>query len=257
MDVFSTQSLENLLLLTALGAVFGFVLARLKLPVVSGLLIAGAFLGPKGLGVVKNTELIQVLSKVGVVMLMFTIGLALSPRQLQSHARVMALGGLAQVGFTVVAIALGALAMDYRLGQAIFLGFVVALSSTAIVLRGMSDRNELHAPHGRLITGALLFQDLTVVPMLVAIPFLAGGLSKVGPSQAIVAVVESAAILGVTWFGGRWLIPLAFKRIAKVEGLLAKRQSRPLHRVGCILSRVAAGRRRPRREDAQPSAALS
>ena len=218
MDVFSTQSLENLLLLTALGAAFGFVLARLKLPVVSGLLLAGAFIGPKGLGVVKNTELIQVLSKVGVVMLMFTIGLALSPRHLHSHARVMALGGLTQVGFTVLAVALGALGLDYHLGQAIFLGFVVALSSTAIVLRGMSDRHELHAPHGRLITGALLFQDLTVVPMLVAIPFLAGGLSKVGPAQAVIAVVESAAILGATWFGGRWLVPLAFKRIAKVEG---------------------------------------
>ena len=131
-DVFSSQSMENLLLLAALGAFCALLLARLHLPVVTGVLLAGALLGPKGLGVVRNTELVQVLSKVGVVMLMFTIGLELSPRQLQSHARVMALGGLGQVGLTVLATALGALAFDYHLGQAVFLGFVVALSSTAM-----------------------------------------------------------------------------------------------------------------------------
>lgn len=218
MDVFSTQSLENLLLLTALGAVISYLLARLRLPVVSGLLIAGAVLGPQGLALVKNTELIQVLSKVGVVLLMFTIGLALSPRHLQQHLRIMAIGGLAQVGFTVLATAAVALSLDYHLGQALFLGCVVALSSTAIVLRGLSDRNELHAPHGRLITGALLFQDLTVVPMLVGLPVLAGGLSKVSGSQAFIALGESAGILGLTWMGGRWMVPLYFRRVAKVEG---------------------------------------
>ncbi|HXC65212.1 MAG TPA: cation:proton antiporter, partial [bacterium] len=73
MEAFSTQSLENLLLLCALGAFLGLLLARLRLPVVTGLLISGALLGPNGLGLVKDTELIQVLAKVGVVLLMFTV----------------------------------------------------------------------------------------------------------------------------------------------------------------------------------------
>jgi len=218
MEAFSTQSLENLLLLTALGALISALLARLRLPVVSGLLLAGALLGPQGFALVRNTELIQVLSKVGVVLLMFTIGLALSPKDLQRHARVMALGGLAQVGLTLLFTAALAVGLGFRLGQSVFLGMVVALSSTAIVLRGLSDRNELHAPHGRLITGALLFQDLTVVPMLVVLPALGRGLGNVVPLQALEAAGESAAILGLVWFGGRKAVPFYFRRVAKVEG---------------------------------------
>jgi CPA2 family monovalent cation:H+ antiporter-2 len=215
---FSPQSIENLLLLSALGAGVALLLARLHLPVVTGLLLAGALLGPKGLGIVRNTDLVQVLSKIGVVMLMFTIGLQFSPRQLQSQARVMALGGLTQVGLTVLAVALGSLSLDHKLGQAVFLGFVVAQSSTAIVLRSLHARNELHAPHGRLITGALLFQDLTVVPMLVAVPLLAGGLVNLSLGAAIVGAAEAMAILSATWIGGRWLVPAVFRRIAKLQG---------------------------------------
>lgn len=218
MESLPTASLESLLLLCALGSIFGLVLARLRLPVVSGLLLTGALLGPNGFQLVRDSELIHVLSKISVVLLMFTIGLALSPRHLFQHARVMALGGLAQVGFTLLTVGLAALGLGYGLGQSVFLGFVVAQSSTAIVLRGLSERNELHAPHGRLITGALLFQDLTVVPMLVALPVLSGGLSHFGLRQALVAGAESAGILGAVWMVGRHALPAYFRRVAKVEG---------------------------------------
>jgi CPA2 family monovalent cation:H+ antiporter-2 len=218
MEAFSTQSLENLLLLCALGAFLGLLLARLRLPVVSGLLIAGALLGPNGLGLVKDTELIQVLAKVGVVLLMFTVGLALSPRQLRLHARVMALGGLTQVGLTVLTATLGAGALGLGFGQSLFVGFVVAQSSTAIVLRALSERNELQAPHGRLITGALLVQDLTLVPMLVSLPVLAGGLASASPRQGLVAFAESLGILAVVWGAGRTLAPLYFRRVLRLEG---------------------------------------
>jgi CPA2 family monovalent cation:H+ antiporter-2 len=218
MEAFSTQSLENLLLLCALGAFLGLFLARLRLPVVSGLLISGALLGPNGLGLVKDTELIQVLAKVGVVLLMFTVGLALSPRQLRLHARVMALGGLTQVGLTILTATLGAGALGLGLGQSLFIGFVVAQSSTAIVLRALSDRNELQAPHGRLITGALLVQDLTLVPMLVSLPVLAGGLASASPRQGLVAFAESLGILAVVWGAGRTLAPLYFRRVLRLEG---------------------------------------
>jgi CPA2 family monovalent cation:H+ antiporter-2 len=218
MESFSTQALENLLLLCALGAVFGLILARFKLPVVSGLLLSGALMGPRGLELVKDTELIQVLSKVGAVLLMFTIGLSLSPRHLLQHAKVMALGGLTQVALTVLTAGLGAVALGYGIGQSLFLGLVVAQSSTAIVLRGLAERNELHAPHGRLITGALLVQDLTLVPMLVALPVLAGGLSHVGLRQGLVALGESAGILLLVWSVGRFAVPFYFKRVARIEG---------------------------------------
>jgi CPA2 family monovalent cation:H+ antiporter-2 len=95
---------------------------------------------------------------------------------------------------------------------------VVSQSSTAIVLRALSDRHELNAPHGRLITGALLFQDLSVVPMLVLLPVLGGGLATVSPREALGAVAESAAILGATWIGGRRLVPRYFRSLARAEG---------------------------------------
>ena len=218
MENFSPSSLENLLLLCALGAVFGLVLAHLRLPVISGLLLSGALMGPRGLGLVRDTELIQTLSKVGAALLMFSIGLALSPRQLRGHTKVMALGGLAQVGLTVACAGLAALGLGYGVGASLFLGMVVAQSSTAIVLRSLAERGELQAPHGRLITGALLVQDLALVPMLVALPVLAGGLSKLGLRQGLGALGESAGILLLVYAVGRFAVPAYFRRVLRLEG---------------------------------------
>jgi CPA2 family monovalent cation:H+ antiporter-2 len=158
--------LDELAIIAALAVTVTVVLARLQLPTVAGLLAAGALLGPFGLGLVHSVHAIEVLAEVGVVLLLFTIGLEFSLSRLRDILKQVALGGFFQVGEHG-----GARdgARD-RVGAAdragIYYGFVFALSSTAIVLRALADRRELDAPHGRFIVGTLIFQDLCVVPMV-------------------------------------------------------------------------------------------
>jgi len=167
--------LHELALIAALGVVVTVLLARLKLPTVAGLLFAGALAGPYGLGLVRQVSTIELLAEIGVVILLFTIGLEFSLVRLRHILRKVALGGLAQVGLTILfTMLLGKLAgLPLRLG--LFFGFLLSLSSTAIVLRALNDRRELDAPHGRFIVGTLIFQDLCVVPMVLVVPLLAKG----------------------------------------------------------------------------------
>ena len=164
--------LDELAVIAAIGVVVAVVLARLRLPTVAGLLLAGALMGPYGLGLVKSVHSIEVLAEIGVVLLLFTIGLEFSLARLKSIFRQVALGGVIQVGLTAAVVIGVTQALGQPLGQSVFYGFVFALSSTAIVLRGLAERRELDAPHGRFIVGTLIFQDLCVVPMVLIVPLL-------------------------------------------------------------------------------------
>ena len=134
-----------------------------------GLLFAGAILGPFGLGLVRSVHSIEVLAEVGVVLLLFSIGLEFSLTRLRDIFRQVALGGVLQVGLTIAVTAAVVVGLGQSVGRGIFYGFVFALSSTAIVLRTLVERRELDAPHGRFIVGTLIFQDLCVVPMGVGV----------------------------------------------------------------------------------------
>jgi monovalent cation:H+ antiporter-2, CPA2 family len=175
--------LDELAIIAALAVVVTVVLSRLKLPTVAGLLAAGALLGPFGLKLVRSVHAIEVLAEIGVVLLLFTIGLEFSLARLRDIFRQVALGGLLQVGLTTAATVAVASAFGEPFGHGLFYGFVFALSSTAIVLRALAERQELDAPHGRFIVGTLIFQDLCVVPMVLIIPMFgpqapAGGAAR-------------------------------------------------------------------------------
>jgi CPA2 family monovalent cation:H+ antiporter-2 len=165
------------------------LLARLKLPAVAGLLLAGALAGPAALGLVKSSEAIGVLAELGVVLLLFTIGLEFSLARLRDVFRQVAVGGLMQVGLTTLVVTVVSAALGLGWAQGVFFGFVFALSSTAIVLKALAERHELDAPHGRFIVGALIFQDLCVVPMVLVVPLLGPGAP--GGSAAVLAVALS------------------------------------------------------------------
>ena len=162
-----------LLLLTSLPIVF--VCGRLRLPTIIGYMLTGVVIGPSGLGVIGDVEAVETLAEIGVVLLLFTIGLEFSLEKLLAMQRVVFLGGGIQVGLTIVAAMLLAhWGAEVAWPSAIFIGFLVALSSTAIVLRTYVDRAEVDTPHGRVATGILLFQDLCVVPMMLFLPLLSG-----------------------------------------------------------------------------------
>lgn len=164
--------LDELAIVAALGVVVTVLLAKLRLPTVAGLLASGALVGPFGFGLAKSVHSIEVLAEVGVVLLLFSIGLEFSLARLRDIFRQVALGGALQVGLTCAVAAAVAVVLGEPLGRGVFYGFVFALSSTAIVLRALTERGELDAPHGRFIVGTLIFQDLCVVPMVLIVPLL-------------------------------------------------------------------------------------
>jgi len=186
--------LQDLVIILAAAVAVVALLRRLHVPSIAGFIVAGTVVGPHALGLVQDLHQVEILAELGVVLLLFGIGLEVSLERIRRLWRLIVLGGGVQVGTTVLLVAtLGAqLGLDVRSG--IFLGFVVAVSSTAIVLRGLSTRGELDAPHGRLALGILVFQDLCVVPMVLVIPLLRTG----GPERATFWMPLLTAALVVT-----------------------------------------------------------
>ncbi len=200
--------LDELAIIAALAVVVTVILARLKLPTVAGLLAAGALLGPFGFRLVHSVHAIEVLAEIGVVLLLFSIGLEFSLARLRDIFRQVAVGGALQVGLTTAVTAGVAVAAGQTVGRGIFYGFVFALSSTAIVLRALTERRELDAPHGRFIVGALIFQDLCVIPMVLIVPLLSGrspaGAAAVGIG---LAMLKAAGVITATIVIARFVVP--------------------------------------------------
>ena len=208
--------LRDLVVILAAAVAVVLVFRRLQLPAIAGFIVAGALLGPSGLGWVGNAENIGHLAEIGVVLLLFTVGLEFPLGEMRRLRRVLTVGGGLQVLLTTLATAAIASAWGTGAPKAVFLGFLVALSSTAIVLKGLTERGEVDAPHGRLIVGILLFQDLCVVPMILLVPALAGqGGGGVELARVLVmAVVVVAAALVLA----RWVVPRALHYVAASRG---------------------------------------
>jgi len=207
--------LDEIAIIAALGVFVTVILSRLRLPTVAGLLFSGALVGPFGFKLVQSIHAIEVLAELGVVLLLFTIGLEFSLARLKSIFRQVALGGIIQVGLTTAAVAGAAAWLGEPAGRSIFYGFVFALSSTAIVLRALAERRELDAPHGRFIVGTLIFQDLCVVPMVLIVPVL-GSTGGAGASAMRIAYAlgNAAAVVVGTIVVARLIVPRALGWVA-------------------------------------------
>ena len=189
---------------------------RLKLPALPGFIVAGMLLGPNALALVSDPRDVEGLAEVGVILLLFTIGIEFSLSRLREMGRQIFAAGFSQMTFTVAA----ALAVGFAfLGSwrvALFLGFVIALSSTAIVLKVLTDKGEIDAPHGRLATGVLIFQDLCVVPIMLVLPFLAGK-SQGGIAGLALALGKAALVVVGVIIAARTIVPRALAEILKTR----------------------------------------
>jgi CPA2 family monovalent cation:H+ antiporter-2 len=197
--------LKDLVIVFGAALIVVAVLGRLRVPSIAGYIIAGILIGPATLGLINDVHQTEVLAEVGVVLLLFGIGLELSLERIRRLWRAVVIGGAIQVGTTVLCTTIVARALGVDTPYAVFLGFVIAVSSTAIVLRGLSARGELDAPHGRLAVGILIFQDLCVVPMMLMLPLLSG--SGGASSDALMALATSLAILGGAILATRVIAP--------------------------------------------------
>jgi CPA2 family monovalent cation:H+ antiporter-2 len=166
--------LGELVIVLAASIAILFVCHRLRIPAVTGFLLTGIVIGPSGLAFVRNARNINVLAEIGVVMLLFTIGLEFSWERLRQIRRVFFLGGSLQVALTTLVFAAAVGLLRRSPAEGVFFGFLVSLSSTAVVHKILDDRNETGSPHGKLSLGILLFQDLALAPMIALVPILAG-----------------------------------------------------------------------------------
>jgi CPA2 family monovalent cation:H+ antiporter-2 len=176
--------LKELVVVLAASVVIIYVSHKLKLPSVVGFLLTGVLIGPGGLSLVANSETVRTLAEVGVVMLLFTIGLEFEPARLKRIRRNFWAGGGLQVALTtaaVVGLLCGFFGLRFR--EALFYGFLISLSSTAVVLKLQGDRGETDAPQGRISLGVLIFQDLAIVPMIALVPVLANA-GSVSPGRS-------------------------------------------------------------------------
>lgn len=212
----SSDLLGDLLVIFAVGVAAVTILRQLKLPPIAGFILAGTLVGPHALGWVKERQQVETLAEIGVALLLFGIGLELQLARLRRMWQPVLIGGALQVGLTTFIAAGIAAQMGLGLRSSIFLGFILAASSTAIVLRGLTSRGELEAPHGRLTLGVLIFQDLSVVPMILALPLLAGTDLAPGSTLLLAALKAGAVLAGVlvaAWF----IVPRLLHLIAQTR----------------------------------------
>lgn len=144
----------------------------LRIPLVLGFLLGGVLCGPHGLGWVSDPRRVEALSEIGVALLLFSVGMEFSPQALSRISKAMFVGGSLQVSFTVLIIALVGVAVGLGLEKGLFWGMVIALSSTAIVIKSLQEKTEMDSPHGQVALGILIFQDLMIVPMMLTLPTL-------------------------------------------------------------------------------------
>jgi CPA2 family monovalent cation:H+ antiporter-2 len=199
--------LKDVVIIFVLAMVVVYISHRLKMPAIVGLLVTGVLAGPHALGLIEAEKEVEQLAKIGVILLLFTIGIEFSLRKLMKIKTLVLVGGSLQVGATVFAVFAGAYyLLDWSFGAAMFMGFLISLSSTAIVLKMLQDRAEIESAQGRIALGILIYQDIIVVLFIILTPFLAGESGGDGPSVFRLAATGVALVLFVI-FGSRYLIP--------------------------------------------------
>lgn len=206
-------SLKTLVIIFGLSALVVFILNKWRIPSIVGFLISGAFLGPHGFGIIKDVSEIELISEIGIILLLFTIGLEISLKNLKRIRTAVIGGGFLQLFLTLIFSTAIVFPLIGRLNQSIFIGFLIALSSTAIVMKILFEHSEIDSPHGRMSIGILIFQDLSVVPLMLIVPILAG--QKGNPIEIFKILSLSAAILLFIIFSARWLVPNILHQIVR------------------------------------------
>lgn len=168
------NQLGSLVIIFALTLPISYIFHRLHCPAVVGYILTGVFIGPHALGFIKDVHDIEILSEIGIVLLLFTVGMELSLSTLLSNLKTILASGFAQFFLNCGLFTSAGLMLNLEFKQSLFLGSLLALSSTAIVLKAYTDRGELDTFHGQICAGVLLFQDLLVIPLMLIAPFLTG-----------------------------------------------------------------------------------
>lgn len=208
--------LNDIVIIFGLAIIVLLICHKLHIPTVLGFLLTGIIVGPYGLGLVKDIHEVELLAEIGIVLLLFTIGIEFSLERLLQIRKSVLIGGPLQVILTFLATFFIARQFDLAAGRAVFMGFLVALSSTAIVLKLIQEKADVDSPHGRITLGILIFQDIIVVPMILITPLLAGASGKMDESLLILLAKGIGVILLVI-VTAKWIVPKLLYQIAKTR----------------------------------------
>jgi len=208
--------LKDLIVVFFFSILVVMLFQKLKQPAIIGFLATGILIGPHGLSLVDDVQQVEVLANIGVILLLFSVGIEVSFSQMNRIRRLFFLGGGFQVGVTILVITLIFLLLKFSFPQALFIGFLLSLSSTAIVLKILMDRGELDAPHGRFILGILLFQDLFLVPLMLLTPLLNDFSGAAWVAIPLALGKAALLILGIL-IGARYLIPWFLFQISRTR----------------------------------------
>ena len=198
--------LYDILIILLLSVAVLLICHRVRIPLVAGLILTGILGGPYGLRLIRAVEEVKLMAEIGVALLLFGIGLEFSFRHLREIKKAVCLGGGAQIVFTFSAGFLLSLLFKQPAANAAFVGLLISLSSTAIVLKLLQERAEIDSPHGRTALGILIFQDLAVVPFILVIPLLAGK-GSAEASSVFWLIIKVLGVLILAYICAKYIVP--------------------------------------------------
>ncbi len=208
--------LQDIVVILGLSIFIILGFQKIKLPSILGFLLAGIIAGPYAFNLISSREEVELLSEIGIIFLLFVIGIELSLKGLASIKKIIFLGGGLQVGGTILITALISYFTGLPWHTSIFLGFLFSLSSTAIVLKLLQEKGEVSAPHGRIGLGILIFQDIVVVPMMLFTPLLAGETPNV-LGTVTVMVIKIIAVLIIVYLLAKYVVPKVLGWVVKTK----------------------------------------
>jgi CPA2 family monovalent cation:H+ antiporter-2 len=207
--------LRDLVLLVAVAIPVVVLAHRARIPSIVGFLLAGMLIGPHGLGLIGQGSSVEGLAQIGTVLLLFAIGLELQLSRVLRMGRELVQGGLIQVLGTAAVFGIALVLSGRGAPRAVFAGFLLAFSSTAIILKVYAQRDELDTPHGHVVVAIAIFQDLAVVPVMLLVPVLAGTAGGAGGALRLLglSLLPVAAMIVL----GRTLVPVLLERVVRLR----------------------------------------
>jgi CPA2 family monovalent cation:H+ antiporter-2 len=208
--------LNQIVVILGLSILVIYLFQRMNLPAILGFLATGMIFGPHAIGLARAGDEIAVLSEIGVILLLFIIGLEFSIKSLINIKKIVLLGGFLQVILTIMVTTGVGIILGLDANTAVFMGFLFSLSSTAIVLKMIQEKGLMKAPHGRIALGILIFQDIIVVPMMLLTPILSGNGGNV-VFELLFLVFKFAIVILAVYFMARYVVPRLLHEIARTR----------------------------------------
>lgn len=208
--------LKDIVIIFALSTLVNFLFTKLKIPTIIGYLLTGIIAGPYVLALIQSSKEIELMAEIGIILLLFSIGLEFSLNHILKIRRIVFWGGLIQLMATTLVIIGISRFYDLNWNTSIFIGLITALSSTAVVLKLLQERSELTSNYGRTVLGILIFQDIVLVPLLLFTPLIGGEVINAVEEGAIL-LLKTVLIIGMVYAANRWLMPKLLHLIAMTK----------------------------------------